>query len=385
MKKALIIGGGFGGCTAVHELSRLGSWDITLAEPSSLLGGGVRTRFKSGHPYTFGPRHFLTQNNEVFIYLRKFLDMRICNEHQFTSYVADDSNYYNYPIHYDDITRMPEKDIIYEEINNLESIYKDAEFRLTSGDPKLDKAATDYEDFWIKSVGPTLYKKFIETYTKKMWMIDDNKKIDDFSWSPKGVALKYGPREGWDTAISAYPTAIDGYNKYFDSAKEKCHQLFNGLVEEVVPNSLKAKLNGEYHEFDIIVNTAPLDDIFGKMHGELLYIGRKIEFAILPIEFALPKNVYFNYFTGNEPYTRIVEYKKFSRHQSPHTLISLEYPTIGNGKYYPMPMKEYRDIHKLYLEECNSMMFNAGRISKYNYRYDIDDVIEQVLEITKAL
>ena len=25
-----------------------------------------------------------------------------------------------------------------------------------------------------------------------MWQIDDNKKIDYFSWSPKGVALKEG-------------------------------------------------------------------------------------------------------------------------------------------------------------------------------------------------
>ena len=52
-----------------------------------------------------------------------------------------------------------------------------------------------------------------------MWMIEDNKVISDFSWSPKGVAIKYGAREGWDTAISAYPTEIDGYNRFFDTAK----------------------------------------------------------------------------------------------------------------------------------------------------------------------
>ena len=80
---------------------------------------------------------------------------------------------------------MPESGQISSEIDNLEEIYKNASFQLTKGEPLLEEEAKDYEDFWIKSIGPTLYKKFVEKYTKKMWMIDDNKLIDDFSWSPK--------------------------------------------------------------------------------------------------------------------------------------------------------------------------------------------------------
>ena len=134
--------------------------------------------------------------------------------------MADDGDMYNYPIHYEDIPRMPDARIVNKEIEDLEMSFKNAQFNLTTGSPKLENTASDYEDFWIRSVGPSLYKKFIEKYTKKMWQIDDNKLIDDFSWSPKGVAIKKGPREGWDTAISAYPLAIDGYNKFFDSALE---------------------------------------------------------------------------------------------------------------------------------------------------------------------
>ena len=37
-----------------------------------------------------------------------------------------------------------------------------------------------------------------------MWLVDDNKKIDTFKWSPKGATLKSGPRAAWDKAISAY-------------------------------------------------------------------------------------------------------------------------------------------------------------------------------------
>ena len=48
------------------------------------------------------------------------------------------------------------------------------------------------EEYWINSVGRTLYEKFVESYNKKMWLIDDNKLHDTFKWSAKGVALREG-------------------------------------------------------------------------------------------------------------------------------------------------------------------------------------------------
>ena len=72
MKKALIIGGGFAGCTAAHVLALQGGWEVTLVEQNSTLGAGVRTQWYGGHPYTFGPRHFLTQNEEIFEFLSEF-------------------------------------------------------------------------------------------------------------------------------------------------------------------------------------------------------------------------------------------------------------------------------------------------------------------------
>ena len=73
MKKALIIGGGFAGCAAAHLLhSKDSSWDIDLLEKSPFLGAGNKTNFYGGHPYTFGPRHFLTQDEPVFDYLNSY-------------------------------------------------------------------------------------------------------------------------------------------------------------------------------------------------------------------------------------------------------------------------------------------------------------------------
>ena len=39
---------------------------------SNNLGAGVRTHFNGGHPFTFGPRHFLTTKVEAYNYLKNF-------------------------------------------------------------------------------------------------------------------------------------------------------------------------------------------------------------------------------------------------------------------------------------------------------------------------
>ena len=198
-------------------------WDVTLVEGSSELGAGVKTRFKGGHPYTFGPRHFLTQDEKAYEYLSKCLELRNCSEHEFKTYVGEDKAFYNYPIHMDDIKIMPDSEEILNELKEADYFGRQLRFD-PAGQPVGNKApieAKNLEEFWIKSVGNKLYEKFVKSYNQKMWLVDSNKEIDIFGWSPKGVAIKDGPRASWDDAYSGYPVAEDGYNKYFDMATEK--------------------------------------------------------------------------------------------------------------------------------------------------------------------
>ena len=120
--KILIIGGGFAGCSSAEMLSHLKGSKITLIEKSGFLGAGVRTFFYGGHPYTYGPRHFLTQRMETYKYLKKFLKLRSCNYHQFKSYVEGDNQFYNYPINMSDIEKMPDKKIIKKQIASAKNV-----------------------------------------------------------------------------------------------------------------------------------------------------------------------------------------------------------------------------------------------------------------------
>tara|TARA_A100001015_G_C14926308_1_gene686514 strand:+ start:51 stop:833 length:783 start_codon:yes stop_codon:yes gene_type:complete len=241
------------------------------------------------------------------------------------------------------------------------------------------------EDYWINSIGKTLYGKTIEKYNKKMWLVNDNKKIDTFKWSPKGAALKSGPRAAWDKAISAYPIKINGYNDFFDRINKKKIKVL--LKTKFKVSNLKNKefiINNKKQKFDVVVSTISPDFYFKNKFGELPFIGRDFHKIVFPSKSLFPKNVYFLYYANNEKFTRLVEYKKFTKYKSDTTLIGMEIPS-KNGKHYPVPFKkEIKKSHK-YLKKLPNWFFSIGRAGTYRYEVDIDDCIEQAMEIKKIV
>ena len=371
MKKVLIIGGGFGGCSSAMILSKIKNLEVTLVEKNNYLGAGVRTFFHGGHPYTFGPRHFLTHNKKIFDYLNKHVPMRRCSEHQFITYVEGDNQFYNYPLHENDIKKMPDKIKINKE-REKKSLVK-------------IKNSKNLEEYWINSIGKTLYSKTIEKYNKKMWLVNDNKKIDTFNWSPKGATIKAGPRAAWDKAISAYPIKKNGYNDYFDKVlKTKTKVLLNSKVSVLNLKEKKYKINNKIKKFDIVISTISPDFLFNKKFGELGYIGRDFHKIVFPTENVFPKDVFFLYYANNEKFTRLVEYKKFTKHKSKTSLVGIEFPS-KNGKFYPLPFKKEIKKAKKYLKSLPPWYFSIGRAGTYRYEVDIDDTIEQSLEIKKII
>ena len=371
MKKVLIIGGGIAGCSCARILSKNEDLNVTLVEKNSFLGAGVRTFYYGGHPYTFGPRHFLTHNKKIFDYLNSVVPMRKCSEHEFITYVEEDNQFYNYPLNILDIQKMPNKKKIKNEIKkrNLKKI----------------KNSKNMQEYWINSIGKTLYLKTIDKYNKKMWLVDDNRKIDTFNWSPKGATLKKGPRAAWDKAISAYPKKKNGYNDFFDGLQNLRVKI--NLNSNIKVKNLKKKIfliNKKEKKFDIIISTISPDFFFKNKFGELKFIGRDFHKIVFPTKNVFPKNIYFLYYANDEKFTRLVEYKKFTKHKSKTSLVGIEFPS-KNGKHYPLPFKnEIKKSHK-YFKLLPEWFFSIGRAGTYRYEVDIDDSIEQALEIDNII
>ena len=365
--KVLIIGAGPAGCAAVHKLSEIDDLDITIIDKAKHLGAGVRTNFYGGHPYTFGPRHFFTQNQEVYDYLNSIVPLRDCGDHQFISYVEEDNAFYNFPIHMDDVRSMPDSNKIINEINDAHGV----------------KYAKNFEEYWINSVGKTLYNKIIKNYTAKMWQMDP-RNIDTFKWSPKGVTIKDGPRAALDNCMSAYPLANDGYNRFFDTIQDKCRVLLNVSIDKFDIKNKSVIINNENLFFDIIINTISPDILFDYCYGELAYLGRDVHLIVFPTEHVFPENVYFLYYPNSEKHTRLVEYKKFTQHKDKHSLVGIEYPS-NNGKHYPIPIRSEMEKAEKYYKLMPEGVFSVGRAGSYRYLVDIDDCIEQAFELKKII
>jgi len=366
-KTALVIGGGITGCCAAHLLSQK-EFDVTLVEQASILGGGVKTYHYGGHPFTYGPRHFLTKNETVFNYINGVIPMRRIQEHEFLTYVECDGNFYTYPIHADDIPLMPDREQIQKELGKRKPI----------------ESPKNLEEYWIQSIGRTLYSKFVESYSKKMWKIESNILIDDFAWSPKGVALNTGPKQAWTTHISAFPEALNGYDDYFQIATRSARVLLKTTIADYDIEQRRVQIGTDWAQFDIIISTVSPEVIFKNAFGPLTWLGRDFLQLVLPMEEVFPKNVYFLYYAGEEPFTRIVEYKKFYRNKAPTSLLGIEIPSHRN-KLYAYPISSEQAKAQKYLDALPKNVYSIGRFGSYQYKLDIAPSFEQCFKVIDSL
>ena len=369
MKKALVIGSGFSGCMFSMMLREKG-WEGTVIEKAPVFGGGVRTFYHGGHPFTYGPRHFIgpEENMPALEFLEKYVPMRHIDKMNL-SYQEKDDLFVSYPTHEDDIDKLSDGKKIREELAAL---------------PEETKA-TNFEEFWIGRVGETLYERFNKYYNMKAWQIDDNREMDyGFEATVKLKPLETGSRYEFHTGfLNAYPTAPDGYNKFFDVALDGCEVLLDTEVVDFDLDKCSVHLkNGETLSGDLMISTISPDILFDSCWGELAYVGRDFFKIVLPIEQALPDDVFFLYYpNASEQQTRVTEFKKFTQHQSPNTLITLEVPSMKN-KLYPTMIKKQVDLAQKYMDALPDNIHSVGRMGTYRY-VDMDDIILQGLEFRK--
>lgn len=356
-KRALIFGGGFAGCTTAFLLKRAG-WEVTLIEKEKYLGGGCRTFFYGGHPFTYGPRVYYGYNKAAFDWLNGIVPLRLF-PFELKTYVETHERFYTYPIHEDDLPVLNAR-----ERNIIDAELRSEALARNSDNPR---PPADFEEYWIQRVGRTLYDLFVNNYSKKMWMIDDNKIFDIFKWSAKDKPIESGTRNAYKGSYIGYPVDLNGYNKYFDVMTEgvnvRCGVDALGVVGETP---------------DAIISTIPIDELLGHKFGELPYVGRDFSVFILPVKQAFPGDVRFCHYAGSEPHTRITEFKKITYYDSPDSLFVLETPS-KNNKLYPYLTKANMLLVEKYKGALPENVYSIGRLGTYKYS-TIEQTIVQAFE-----
>ena len=152
-------------------------------------------------------------------------------------------------------------------------------------------------------------------------------------------------------------------------------------IEDYDIDKHKVKIGGEWRQFDIIVSTISPEIVMKNAFGPLRWMGRDFFKLVLPVEWCFPKEIYFLYYANEEPFTRIVEYKKFYQYKSDSTLIGIEIPSFRN-KLYPFPMKKDQEIHQRYMDALPENIYFIGRNGSYRY-LDVGLIIEQCFRVFK--
>jgi UDP-galactopyranose mutase len=365
MKKAIILGAGFAGCTTAYLLKRSG-WDCTVIEKEKHPGGGCRTFFYGGHPFTKGPRPYYGYSEKIFGWIDQFVPMRRFR-HELLSYVEGEKKFFSYPIHQDDIPIMSQAEKIEGELAQRDN----------------SKPPADFEEYWVNRVGQTLYEMFVKKYSQKMWLIQNNTALDTFNWSAKDKPIQQGTRECYQGSIIGYPRDYNGYNVYFEKMLSGVDILYGRTVEKAdLENRAIIFKDGLYLKGDILISSIPIEELCQYQHGPLPYAGRDFIEFVLPCKQVFPNNIRFCHYTQDEPYTRIVEYKKLTYYESNNTLIGLEIPSMSN-KLYPYMIKKYLKTAKQYISELPNHVFSIGRLGTYQYS-TIEQTIAQAFDaVTK--
>jgi len=367
MKTALVIGAGFAGCTVSDILKKQG-FRVKILEGSSGLGGGCWTRTCGGHPYTFGPRMFYTNNEKVIEQMQKYVKIRNFSMKSFT-YVEEDNKLYNYPLQYSDIKIMQDCEKITEELDERKN-----------KKPSVD----NFENYWIDAIGPTLYGKFVDSYSKKMWGINSNKELGaNFEWVNRGTPIRDGDSRLYGDKFQGYPENLDGYNPYFIQAVEGCEVIFKCFVTGFDYDKRKVFTTKGDFTADIIINTIHVDTLFNCEYGKLRYFGRQFLPLILPIENAMPEDVTWVHYSGNENFTRATEFKKITGYKSDFTLLGIELPS-ETGRYYPVQSEPEIKRYNLYKTLFPKNFYSIGRLGTFKYK-GIVDAIEEAIKVAESV
>jgi UDP-galactopyranose mutase len=372
-KKILVLGGGVAGSSMAYYLSEKG-YDVTVVERNSAVGGLARTCTYSGHPYEFGPHIWFwpggkedpvnatvvkLANDELF-----YIDRRL-----FT-FVERDRRKYRYPVHYDDIAGMPDRERIYGEVHaNRDENLKLIEERL----PQIGQCK--FADYFTAAIGQTLYQKFMANYTWKMWNIPGDELETSMVWADRFHHAYTKPGEqsaarglsGYDPLkfqdhtlgkgirFQVYPK--HGWNAVWGAMVARSTVVRDAVVriedEHRKPYVLMA--SGEKHyfsEYHSVFCSIDIDELWGERR--LPYTGRMMIPLLIPgLAHAFPEGAESLHYSSCEFQTRVTEMKVITRHDSPDTLILIEVPILpGAIEVFPRNTIDYALEHNLFAEKA---------------------------------
>ncbi|MCK4815416.1 NAD(P)-binding protein [bacterium] len=333
--EVLILGGGVAGCALAWFLRKKGYLPTIVERKGKCVGGLARTYYYAGHPYEFGPHiWFWPDPSPINDTIRELTggELYYITRHLKT-FMESDRQTCRHPIHFADVKRMPDADVIISEMSN----YRDENMKLIPDKlPELGKCS--FGKYCAAVYGKTLFHKFSYNYAWKMWGIRPDELQTSIVWADmikyhKEKMVGYDPVKfsdhplGNDIAFQVYPKK--GWNVVWErmaagAALIKGQVLgVNAQKEILLADGSKLKME----DYDKVISTLDIGELFGE--DSLQYSGR----IIIPL--LLPKNGFEEdlesmHFAGSEFQTRVTNMDLITRCKEDGQLILIEVPILSN-------------------------------------------------------
>lgn len=355
----LIVGAGLSAAVVAERAASAGL-RVLVVEKRAHIGGNC---FDFTLPGTgirmckYGSHLFHTKSDRVWDYVQRFSEWRRW-EHEKRAYVAGQ------------LVPLPVNPTTVNMLTNT-SISTEAEMQawLDSHGANGVAQPNNSADIGIQRVGGLLFELLFRHYTKKQW----DREPRDLRPSVLGripVHTNHDTRYFRDR-YQALPA--HGYTAWID------RMFLHPLIEVVI--------NTDFFDVDASIErrqtvfTGPVDRYFAqKGLPSLAYRSLVFENVLFTNAMFFQQFPVINFPGPDVAYTRIVEHKHFLRQSSPHTVLSVEFPSATGEPYYPIPDPANEQLYERYkaLAQQTPAVHFVGRLATYKY-YDMDQAIEQAL------
>lgn len=364
----LIVGAGPCGATCARLLSDAG-YKCVVIDRRQHLAGNTHDKLVEGiMAHQYGPHVFHTCDDEVWKFVNRFTQF---NDFIYRVKVIYQGELYSFPI-------------------NLMTMHKlfgcvtpsEARDTLELHKAKLDdgKPPANLDEWGRTQMGHELFGMFIYGYTKKQW---GREPVDLPASILKRIPIRFDFNDDYFTD-SHQGIPINGYTNMIEKMLKGIEVHLN---TEFFGNFPGIKESDPGLDVYRTIYTGPIDEYFDYCHGPLEYRGLKFETQMVDTP-AFQGCAVINYTNEHVPMTRVIEHKYFTGVQTPHTVITHEYPEPWRRletPYYPVNNGRNHALYGKYreraAERCPNTIF-LGRLGTYQY-LNMDQTIRMAMDLVE--
>ncbi|GAC1496252.1 MAG: UDP-galactopyranose mutase [Vulcanimicrobiaceae bacterium] len=356
----LIVGAGFAGSTVAERLATQCDARVLVVDARDHVAGNAYDPLDAHgvRVHRYGPHIFHTSSERVVAYLSQFTTWRPYEHRVLASVNGRDVPL---PLCAKTIAALYGLDL---DETAMAAFFEAARERLP--------AIRNSEDAIVARVGRELYETLFAGYTRKQWGVDA-RDLDASVCGRIPVRTSRDDRYFSDT-FQAMPS--DGFAAMFE------RMLDHPNIEVVLGTSYESI--ADRVRFARLVYTGPIDAYYGHAFGRLPY--RSLEFTFETLDCERHQDAAVVNYPGDEPYTRITEFKYLTGQTHPKTTIAREYPRAVGDPYYPIPRADNRALYELYAARAarEAHVSFVGRLAEYRY-YNMDQVVASALATFETL